>query len=83
MTDVQHTPEGAPIGEDLAYHAALAERDRLKVVNAELLDTLKNGVKAAERIDRAHDIISGTAAERALYDWANQAHTAIAKAKLP
>ena len=61
---------------------AIAERDRLKALNAELVEALETGLGAAKKLDKAHDIVTQTGAEQAVHNWANQARAALAKARL-
>lgn len=60
-----------------------AELDQLRALNAELVDLLRAGIKAAAKLDDAHDVVTGIAAERAIHDWAvtPRISPALAKAK--
>ena len=49
--------------------------------HADLLATLEAGAKAAGKVDHAKDLPGKIRAEASLYNWANSARAAIAKAR--
>ena len=49
----------------------------------DLVAALEDGIKVANKFDRAHDIITHVDAKSAINNWRNSARTALAKAKLP
>ena len=49
----------------------------------DLVAALEDGIKVANKFDRAHDIITHVDAKSAINNWRNSARAALAKAKLP
>jgi len=60
---------------------AHAEIERLRAANTALFDLLKHGLTAAQKIERAHGIITHVDAERAVHDWCNAVRTALRNAR--
>ncbi|KKM95723.1 hypothetical protein LCGC14_1185350 [marine sediment metagenome] len=49
----------------------------------DMVKALEDGIKVANKFDRAHDIITHVDAKSAINNWRNSARAALAKAKLP